>query len=57
MYGYLYFENGGLELLPDDVGFIQNLSINAENLLYYVSGIRHVCVGLSLCMHAPWQRA
>ena len=27
MYGYLYFENGGLEWLPDDVGFVLNLSL------------------------------
>ena len=32
MYGYLYCENGGLEWLPEDVRFISNLSINAENL-------------------------
>ena len=31
MYGYLYCENGGLEWLPEDVRFISNLSINAEN--------------------------
>ena len=27
MYGYLYCENGGLEWLPADVGFILNLSL------------------------------
>jgi len=27
MYGYLYCENGGLEQLPDNVGFIPNLSL------------------------------
>ena len=32
MYGYLYCENGGLEQLPDDVKFVSNLNINAENL-------------------------
>ena len=37
MYDYLYCENGGLEWLLDDVGFISNLNINAENLpfLYF----------------------
>jgi len=34
MYGYLYCENGGLEQLPDDVGFVLNLSINVEILLF-----------------------
>ena len=32
MYGYLYCENGGLEQFPDDVKFVSNLNINAENL-------------------------
>ena len=32
MYGYLYFENWGLERLLNDVGFVPNLNINAENL-------------------------
>ena len=27
MYDYLYYENGGLERLPDDVGFFPNLSL------------------------------
>ena len=31
MYGYLYWENRGLERLPGNVGFIPNLSINVEN--------------------------
>ena len=32
MYGYMYCQNGGLVQLLDDVGFVPNLSINAENL-------------------------
>ena len=36
MYGYLYCENGGLERLPNDVGFVSNLSINAENLFFFL---------------------
>jgi len=39
MYGYLYCKNRDLEWLPDDVGFIPNLSIDAENLSFYVFGI------------------
>jgi len=35
MYGYLYCENGGLEWLPDDVRFVLNLSLNAENLPFW----------------------
>jgi len=27
MYNYLYCENGGLEQLPNDVGFVPNLSL------------------------------
>ena len=32
MYGYLNCENGGLEQLPNNVGFIPNLNINVLNL-------------------------
>jgi len=36
MYGYLYCENKGLERLPNNVGFVLNLSINAENLHFFM---------------------
>ena len=34
MQDYLYCENSGLERLPDDVGFVPNLKINAKILPY-----------------------
>ena len=37
MYGYLYCENGGLKRLPDKMGFVPNLNINAEICFFYVS--------------------
>ena len=36
MYGYLYCENRGSELLLDDVRFIPNLNINVENLPFFM---------------------
>jgi len=33
-----------LEQLLDDMGFIQNLNINEENLPCIVPGIRYVCI-------------
>ena len=36
MYGYLYCENRGLEWLLDNVGFVSNLNINAENLPFFM---------------------
>ena len=38
MYGFLELENGGLEWLPNDVGFIPNQILNAKNLSFIVSG-------------------
>ena len=56
MYGYLYCENGGLEWLLDDMGFVPNLSINAENLHLYVFGTLHARAGSTLRTHASWLR-
>ena len=42
MYGYLYCENRGLEWFPDDVGFVLNLKINAENL-FFLCFWNHTC--------------
>ena len=52
MYGYLYYENGHLERLPNNVGFVPNLNINVENLHFYVSKTLLGCTNSCLCMHA-----
>ena len=36
MYDYLYCENGGLERLPDNMGFVPKLNINAKNLHFFL---------------------
>ena len=36
MYGYLYCENGGLEWLLDDVGFVQNLSLQCKKFAFFM---------------------
>ena len=54
MYSYLYCENGGLERLSDDMRFFPNLSINAKNLFFIVSGTLHAYVGSCLHAHASW---
>ena len=46
MYRFLYWENRGLERLPNDVGFVPNLSFNAENLPFIV-------FGTLACIHMP----
>ena len=52
MYDYLYCENGGLEWLPDNVGFVPSLNIYAENSPCYVSETLATCVGLCSHTHA-----
>lgn len=42
----------GLERLPNDVGFVPNLNINAENLPSLVSGTLHARAGSGLHAHA-----
>jgi len=37
MYGYLYCENGGLEWLLDNMGFVPNLNINTKNLHFFLT--------------------
>ena len=52
MYGYLYWENWGLEQLPNDMGFIPNLNINVENLPFFnISRTLHARVETSLRAH------
>ena len=34
MYGYLYYENKGLERLPEDVGLFQISVFNTKNLYF-----------------------
>ena len=45
-------KKGGLERLPDDVGFVSNLNINAKNLPCIVSENRYACARSSLLTHA-----
>ena len=46
IYGFLYWENGGLEQLLNDMGFIPNLGFNIENLSFIVSRTL-------ACVHIP----
>ena len=53
MYGYLYYENKGLERLPEDVGLFQISVFNTKNLyfFFYVFGTLLACAGSS----NPWE--
>ena len=50
MYAYLYFENGGLEWLPDDVRFVPNLILYCRKIVFhmflkpYLHEQAHACV-------------
>ena len=54
MYGYLYCENGGLERLPNDVGFVPNLNINVENMSFLYFWNLTCARRLGLHAHASW---
>ena len=57
MHGYLYCENGGLEQFLDDVGLVPSLSINAENLSFFMFLEPYMHARLGLRVHAPWPHA
>ena len=65
MYGYLYCENEGLKQLLDNMKFVPNLNIIAENLsffyfyflffyffIFYVSRTLHAHAGSGVRVHA-----
>ena len=47
----------GLEQFLDDVGFVPSLSINAENLSFFMFLEPYVHAGLGLHVHASWLHA
>ena len=64
MYGYLYCENGDLERLLDDVGYVPSLNFNIENLFFSLWNLTcmicayvhmHLALRAQLlaCMHKP----
>ena len=54
MYDYLYCENGGLKRLLDNMKFVPNLNIIAENFFFFfnVSRTLHAHAGSGLRVHA-----
>ena len=58
MYGYLYCENEGLKQLLDNMKFVPNLNIIAENLSFFfffffnVSRTLHAHAGSGVRVHA-----
>ena len=58
MYGFLELENGGLEWLPNDVGFVPKPEFGAEKLAFNIFYNPSMCTyaRVYVCMHEACTR-
>ena len=56
MYGFIWFENGGLEQLPNNVGFVPNHVLMQTNLSFIISGTL-TCIQMLVYVYACMKHA